>query len=370
MQLTKLAETTTTVTLGWQPVAGASGYVFYADGKRVSNTWNPAADRVKFAKGAAEYRVEAVAAKESGVWPTATVPPPPPAGKFGGSLAQPFPEITGTPQVCNSWARLLSALDSGGVIELASPIAVPAGVHNAIVKRPLSYVYGYGITGGRFLVQASNVRLRGLEISGSFYDGVKLADGVDVANVDLDGLNIHDCGDQGVLSGSGSSSNVVVRNCRVAKVGSRFPGDARYGHGIYTGGTSAKGWTIVSNEFDVQAFAVQLYPNASDCVVAGNTCVRSTTRGFATSYGPGHRFVGNVCHDGAGGFIEGDGKAQAFGNVYWAMKGGYTKGYPVPPGDGGLAQTNVVGVVPASQHGWLPATFRDGTPRVTADAGC
>lgn len=300
----------------------------------------------------------------------AAPPSPPPAGRFGGNIPKPFPEITGTPQVCNTWAQLASALDSGGVIETASPIVVPAGVHNAPVRRPGTYVYGKGIRGGRFLVNASNVRLRGMEISGSTYDGVKIADGVDVTNVDLDGLHIFGCGDQGILSGGGASSAVMVRNCRIARVGSRLPGDARYGHGIYTGGTSARNWTIIGNEFDVQAFAVQLYPNAADCLVAGNTCVRSTLRGFAYSSGTGHRFIGNVCYDGAGGFIEGDGKAQAYGNVYWAMKGGYTNGYPKPAGDGGLARTDVRAAVPEAWWPWLPAEFAAGVPRVTADAGC
>jgi hypothetical protein len=36
MQLTKIAETSSTITLGWTPPAGVGGYVFYANGQPVS----------------------------------------------------------------------------------------------------------------------------------------------------------------------------------------------------------------------------------------------------------------------------------------------------------------------------------------------
>ena len=36
MQLTKISEASTTITLGWTPPAGVGGYVFYANGQVVS----------------------------------------------------------------------------------------------------------------------------------------------------------------------------------------------------------------------------------------------------------------------------------------------------------------------------------------------
>lgn len=36
MTLTKIAETSTTITLGWTPPAGVGGYVLYANGQAVS----------------------------------------------------------------------------------------------------------------------------------------------------------------------------------------------------------------------------------------------------------------------------------------------------------------------------------------------
>lgn len=96
MQLRKVSETPTTITLGWDPVPGADGYLFYADGKRVSRTFDPKRKTVKFSKGPASFVVEAVrfAHVDSDAWPD-TQPPssfkkvaPRVAYKAGGSDAR------------------------------------------------------------------------------------------------------------------------------------------------------------------------------------------------------------------------------------------------------------------------------------------
>lgn len=79
--LSKVAETSTTITLGWTPPPGADHYVFYAKGAKVSAA--PAVDRngnvkasIKYAKGNAPYevgcltRVAGVFAATSGIYPT------------------------------------------------------------------------------------------------------------------------------------------------------------------------------------------------------------------------------------------------------------------------------------------------------------
>ena len=95
MELRKVAETAATITLGWDPVDGADGYLFYADGKRVSKTFDPKRRTVKFSKGPSSFVVEAVrfARVDAGAYPPA--PPatykkvaPRVAYKAGGSDAR------------------------------------------------------------------------------------------------------------------------------------------------------------------------------------------------------------------------------------------------------------------------------------------
>jgi len=364
--------------LEWTPDLTGDGYAFVTPGGS-SRTFNNALSKTKIGKNLVEPIKATVAVLDVSSRPAelATYPvvAAPPVGLFGSLLAKPFAEIIGTPKQCATWSDLSSALSSGGVIETMVKIPLPNGVHNATVSKPGTYVFGKpgtGITNGRFLVQADYCRLRGMEISGSLYDGVKIADGagVNVQYVDLDSLWIHDVGDQGVLGGNGTSSDVWVRNCLIEKVGlTPYPGVAD-GHCVYTGGATR--WTIITSLLRPKAFAVQLYDsNRSpvDCVVAGNTCESSELRGLGTSKGTGHKWIGNVSMNGTGGMFEGSGY-EAWGNVWWNMQGGYTNGYPMPPGDGGIKSQSVKNVVPVSQYGWLPSRFRDGSLRATADAGC
>jgi hypothetical protein len=80
LTLTKLAETATTITLGWSPVPGATGYRFTAEKQaKPSHTWDPARSSVRFAKGSAWYRVEALAVAASGEYRPDAAPPPDPA---------------------------------------------------------------------------------------------------------------------------------------------------------------------------------------------------------------------------------------------------------------------------------------------------
>lgn len=72
--LTKVSETSSKITLGWNPVPGCLGYVFYADGTRVSNTWDPAKNQVTFSKGPTSFKVVAIGNQDEGVYP----PPAPP----------------------------------------------------------------------------------------------------------------------------------------------------------------------------------------------------------------------------------------------------------------------------------------------------
>lgn len=107
LSLTKISETAQTVTLGWTPVSGAVGYRFTAENQaKPSHTWNAQASSVKFSKGSAWYKVEALGVEESDTWPDATPPPPPPP--TGGTPIEHFSDVVsanwGQPYI-NRWYR-------------------------------------------------------------------------------------------------------------------------------------------------------------------------------------------------------------------------------------------------------------------------
>ncbi len=59
MPLHVVAQDTNTLTLGWD-VPSSAGYRFDSENGRRSHTWDTARRTVKFAKGSAWYRVEAL----------------------------------------------------------------------------------------------------------------------------------------------------------------------------------------------------------------------------------------------------------------------------------------------------------------------
>ena len=75
LTLTKIAETNSTITLGWIPVPGAIGYRFTAEKQaKPSHTWDPTRDSVKFSKGSAWYKVEALGVAAVGQYPVIDPP--------------------------------------------------------------------------------------------------------------------------------------------------------------------------------------------------------------------------------------------------------------------------------------------------------
>ena len=67
LTLTVLAQTTSTITLGWTPPVNATGYRFSrSDQAKRTHTWDPSRSSVKFGKGAECYLVEALEVGASG----------------------------------------------------------------------------------------------------------------------------------------------------------------------------------------------------------------------------------------------------------------------------------------------------------------
>ena len=77
MELHKVAETSNTITVGWTPVPGCEGYLFFKDGVRVSRTLDPSRNTVKFSKPFQSLMVQAFVFStiSQGSYP-GVVPPP------------------------------------------------------------------------------------------------------------------------------------------------------------------------------------------------------------------------------------------------------------------------------------------------------
>lgn len=76
LPLTKLSETSQTVTLGWTPPAGAQGYVFWAGGLRRSSTLDGSRSQVRFARSLAPFRVQVLGVVAEGDHLPPAAPPP------------------------------------------------------------------------------------------------------------------------------------------------------------------------------------------------------------------------------------------------------------------------------------------------------
>ena len=95
MNVRILSETASTVTFGWDPVAGARGFRYTRpDGVR-SHTWDGATVQVKFKKMTGVYLIEPLMVRETGqgIYPPVVVPPPSPPVNTS------LPTVTGVAQV-------------------------------------------------------------------------------------------------------------------------------------------------------------------------------------------------------------------------------------------------------------------------------
>lgn len=115
LPLTKLAETATTITLGWEPPLFCRGYGFYA-GTKFSHTMDGTRTSVRFAKGASVYRVLAFGVTAEGVYPPPVVIPPPPSGKppFGSRPDAPSRNYNGGTDIEITGKTIRQALATGG----------------------------------------------------------------------------------------------------------------------------------------------------------------------------------------------------------------------------------------------------------------
>lgn len=97
--LTVVSETANSLVVGWTPVAGALGYEFRVDGRRVSNTWAASSGQIKFGKpdgGEHTYEVFALSAGDTGSLAHPAPAPPPVSrlkGMYTSTAAKSWPTI-------------------------------------------------------------------------------------------------------------------------------------------------------------------------------------------------------------------------------------------------------------------------------------
>lgn len=146
MELNKKSETATKITFTHEKPAGAEGYLYYSDGKRVSRTFNPDDLEVTFGKvDSGKYAVEAVGftSLAKAEWPKPTPPTP---SKFGELLP----------------ARLAPSKGDGGTIYI-SPTGSDSGDGsiNRPFKTPHKAFSVVNLTGGLILARGGTYNLSG-----------------------------------------------------------------------------------------------------------------------------------------------------------------------------------------------------------------
>lgn len=250
--LTKVSETESTVTYSYPAVQGAGGYRYYADGQAVSRTFNPSQLTVRFAKGAAQYRVVPMDVSERAdgfVDPMPVAPPPPP---------QP---TTITSSECSSRASV-----NGAVLD------------NVTVT-------------GNCTITADNVMISNSSIQGTIY-----------LNASASGTTIKDSSAVAFES-RGSDRATITGN-----VFDGGPGKSCQNF-IWAGqpGDGSDGWTITGNTFQNYQCS---NPHSEALFIGGYTAnVRIAGNTFYNNGNTGDIFVSwctpNDC-DGTGGRYDGD----------------------------------------------------------------
>lgn len=227
INLTKISETNTSITLGWTPVVGAIGYKYTVDGK-VSHTWNGATSSVKVSKSAQKVRVEALGVEDFGDYPAPVIDPPPPTGTVrtatpGNALAQIAASSAGDTVLCTGGAhpRLVLAKDftNGQVTVKCDAGSWFAGIDtngksgylfDQIESRLPVELVDYNVSPFYLRGASQRITVRASKLSGG-YDGVKVYGGsVDCTldTVDISGVG----GDCIHVNGS---TNLTVTGCNL-----------------------------------------------------------------------------------------------------------------------------------------------------------
>ena len=157
--LTVVSETAKTLTVGWTPVSGASGYEFLVDGKRVSNTWDATTKQVKFGKpdaGEHTYSVLVLGKTDEGdlVWPAVTPPPGSSVGVWDIQACAVHPQnATLKPRLVNNagWPYLIAGVAVAPYTASTPLVNVTTSEQQASLAVPIPAGVLYGPSNDRLL---------------------------------------------------------------------------------------------------------------------------------------------------------------------------------------------------------------------------
>lgn len=304
LELTKVAETASTITLGWTPPPGAQGYLFYAGGRR-SSTLDGSRSTVKFSKGLGPYRVQALGLIAEGTYPTATSPP----ASSGPTVITKGGTYTGNWTSTNKTvaAVRVSTTDpvtiTGSVTNLAGgplilsdwPLAVNVTIDN---------VKAYGGT-GRFLELEGfkSVVVRNCTIEKT--SGICLIHGVAGSSVLITRNKHRNIQDGGYLAGTGGNPGNFVQLREVQNA------------------TVAITWNEIVNEYNVSwpEDLVSIYKSAN-VTLADNYFQHQSTPGNA--YNTSSQSTITLDGDGSGPYVH---DVQVLRNqIVDCVNGGYITG--------------------------------------------
>jgi hypothetical protein len=385
LPLTKISETATKITLGWTPVPGAIGYRFQSavSAPKWSHSWDGSKSQVAFAKNQGPYTVQALGVEAAGTYPPSTPPPP---SDLGSALPARLPESTGPVVNVATVAELnaaLSAAAAGATIKCAARDYAGLRISRAAsASAPITV----DLTGSRLVsgngeqyplrLSGRYIRIRGAEITNPT--------GTSSANVyylgqdcELDRVDIHGNGTATQTSGIFSDSNstrLQVWYSHIHDVGVQANND----HGVYIEGT---GHAIIGCLFHGcnKGYGLQIYPVASNILVAGCTVARNP---YKSGFVVGGTNVSGVLivncivahHVEEAIRTYGNGSGTVRDSCLWDPSDvGYSwvmqeqRIYRVDPKLDAAYQATVQ--LPLGDPAYIPPLYRDGTPRAQATLG-
>ena len=221
-------------------------------------------------------------------------------GASNGSQTSPWCTIPyGISRMAGGDTLIVKAGTYAGEFTITGPSGT-SGAHTTIKTAPGATVIlsGPGFNSGRIKITGgcSFIDFIGFTIT-NYNQGLYLDDDVGTStpcsNVTVDGVTIHDVGQEGIAVRAGSASgprNFVIKNSTVYNTGRLDPN--QNGEGIYLGNSSAidvtNGVTLLNNTIhDVTSECIELKGDSHDNIVDGNNLSHCITSGAGFGNGGG-----------------------------------------------------------------------------------